>query len=70
MGNMQKSMYGMDENELQVLISRMSNTVERLAHTRQNSPEYRHEAGILKDARQLLAEKRKPEKPLPQCEQY
>lgn len=52
----------MDEDELQVLISRLSNTVERLAHQRQNSPEYRHEASVLQDAKQLLAEKRKPKK--------
>lgn len=52
----------MDENELQVLISSLSSTVEKLAHEKPNSPEYRHEAGILKDARQLLAEKRKPKK--------
>jgi hypothetical protein len=55
---MLNSMHEMDENELQALIGRLSNTVERLAHERQNSPVYRHEAGILKDARQLLTEKR------------
>jgi hypothetical protein len=56
---MQKRMHEMDENELRVLISKLSNTVERLAHERPNSPEHRSEAETLKDARQLLAEKRK-----------
>jgi hypothetical protein len=33
--------------------------VERLAHEKLGSGEHNHEAGVLKDARQLLAEKRK-----------
>jgi hypothetical protein len=33
--------------------------VERLAHEKPGSGEYNHEAGVLKDARQLLAEKQK-----------
>jgi hypothetical protein len=60
-GMPEKSMYDMDQNELQVLISKLERTVERLAYERPSSPEHRTEAGILKDAKQLLSEKRKQE---------
>jgi len=51
-------MYELDEQELGALIEELSQTVERLAHEMPGSGEYKHEAGVLKDARQLLAEKR------------
>ena len=57
--NMPKSMYEMDEQELGALIEKLSETVERLAHEKPGSGEYNHEAVVLKDARLLLAEKRK-----------
>ena len=49
----------MDEQELGERIEKLSEAVERLAHQKPGSDEYNHEAGVLKDARQLLAEKRK-----------
>ena len=52
-------MYEMDEQELGGLIEKLSEIVERLARERPGSGEYNHEAGVLKGARQLLAEKRK-----------
>jgi hypothetical protein len=52
-------MYDLDENELEELIQKLSRTVERLAYEKPNSAEYRHESGVLQDANQLLAEKRK-----------
>lgn len=55
---MSKSMYDMDDVELTQLIDKLSHNVERLAYERPNSAEYRHEAGVLSDARQLLAEAR------------
>jgi hypothetical protein len=61
--NMSKSMYDMDEQELGALIEKLSETVERLTHEKPGSGEYNHEAGVLKDARQLLAEKRKAKAP-------
>ncbi len=57
---MSKTMYDMDEQELGALIEKLSETVERLAHERPGSGEHNNEAGVLKDARQLLAEKRAP----------
>ncbi|MFZ0861628.1 MAG: hypothetical protein WCA27_01330 [Candidatus Sulfotelmatobacter sp.] len=60
---MPKSMYDMDEQELGALIEKLSETVERLAHEKPGSGEYNHEAGVLKDARQLLAEKRRAKAP-------
>jgi len=57
--NMPKSMYDMDEQELGALIEKLSETVERLAHQRPGSGEYNHESGVLKDARLLLADRRK-----------
>jgi len=56
---MPKSMYDMDEQELGALIEKLSETVERLAHEKPGSGEYNQETGVLKDARQLLAEKRR-----------
>jgi hypothetical protein len=56
-------MYDMDEKELEVLIVHQEHTVAKLNHERSGSGEYRFEAGILKDAKQLLAEKRKAKKP-------
>jgi hypothetical protein len=51
-------MYELDEQELGALIEELSQTVQRLAYEKPGSGEYNHEAGVLKDARQLLAEKR------------
>lgn len=52
-------MYEMDEQELGALIEELSETVERLAHEKPGSGDYNPEAGLLKGARQLLAERRK-----------
>jgi hypothetical protein len=57
-----KSMYQMDEKELQALIAKQEHLVAKLNYERPGSPEYRFEAGILKDAKQLLDEKRKKPK--------
>jgi hypothetical protein len=59
---MLKTMYDMDEQELGALIEKLSHTVERLAYERPGSGEYNHEASVLKDARQLLDEKRRKPK--------
>lgn len=59
---MPKTMYDMDEQELGALIEKLSANVERLRHERPGSGEYNHEAGVLKDARQLLDEKRRKPK--------
>jgi len=56
-------MYEMDEQELGALIEKLSEMVERLAHEKPGSSEYNHEAGVLRDARQLLSEKRKAKTP-------
>jgi hypothetical protein len=56
---MPKSMYEMDEKELQVFVSQQEHNVAKLNHERPGSSEYRFETDILKDAKQLLAEKRK-----------
>jgi len=56
-------MYDMDEQELGGLIEKLSETVERLAYEKPGSGEYNHESGVLKDARQLLAEKRNSKAP-------
>jgi len=53
---MAKSMYNMDEIELQALVGKLSHNVERLAYERPDSAEHRVEAGTLSDAKQLLAE--------------
>jgi hypothetical protein len=55
-------MYDMDEQELGALIEKLSANVERLRYERPGSGEYKHEAGVLKDARQLLDEKRRKPK--------
>ena len=56
-----KSMYHMDEKELEALVAKLEHTVAKLKHERLGSSELSHEAGILKDAEQLLEEKRKSE---------
>lgn len=58
-----KSMYQVDEKELEVLIAKLEHTVAKLKHERPGSSELNHEAGILKDAKQLLEEKRRIRKP-------
>jgi hypothetical protein len=53
-----KSMYEMDIKELDALIAKLEHTVAKLNYERPGSAEHRHEAGILKDAKQLVEEKR------------
>lgn len=48
----------MTEAELETFIRRVSQVVERLQQEQPDSAEYDLEAGVLKDAKQLLAEKR------------
>lgn len=55
---MARYMHEMDEQELGALIEKLSGTVERLRYERPGSGELNHEAEVLTDARQLLAEKR------------
>lgn len=52
-------MYEMDEQELGALVETLSETVEHLAHEKPGSGEHNHKAEVVKDTRQLLAEKRK-----------
>ena len=56
---MNKSMHEMDEQELGLFISQQEHKVAKLDYERRDSSEHSTEAGILKDARQLLADKRK-----------
>ena len=56
-------MYQMDEKELETLVAKLEHTVAKLKAERRGSSELNHEAGILKDAKQLLEEKRKIRKP-------
>ena len=48
----------MDAKELESLIAKLERTVAKLNHERPRSAEHNHEAGILKDAKQLLHEQR------------
>ena len=57
-----KSMYEMDEKELEGFIARLEHAVAKLNFERPGSPEYRLQSGVLKDAKQLLDEKRKEPK--------
>ena len=59
---MRKSIHEMDEQELGALIEKLSQTVERLAFKKPGSVEHNLEAGVLRDARQLLAEKQEKKK--------
>jgi hypothetical protein len=56
---MAKTMYQMNEKELEDLIANQQHLVETLQHDRPGSAEYHFEAGVLQDARQLLDQKRK-----------
>jgi len=56
------SMYDMDEKELEALITKQKYSVAKLEYEKPGSAEYNHEAGVLKDAKQLLGEKRKKKK--------
>jgi hypothetical protein len=58
-----KSMYQMDEKELETLVAKLEHVVAKLKYERPGSAELNHEAGVLKDAKQLLEEKRKIGKP-------
>jgi hypothetical protein len=65
---MSKSMYDMDETELESFIVQQERTVAKLKYERPGSGEDRFEAGILSDAKQLLAEKRKKKEPSDEIE--
>jgi len=54
----EQNMYAMGEEELAAFIAQQEHTVARLNHQKPGSGEYRMEESILKDAKQLLAEKR------------
>jgi hypothetical protein len=58
-----KSMYQMDENEFGEFIRRQEQTVAKLNYERPGSPTANVEAGILKDAKELLDEKHKKPQP-------
>jgi hypothetical protein len=61
-------MYEMDENELEAFIAKQQQTVAKLNYEKPGSGEYNHEAGILKDAKQLLKEKQKTQGPSDEVE--
>ena len=56
-------MYDMDEKELEDFIARLEHAVAKLNFERPGSPEHRLQSGVLKDAKQLLAEKREKKEP-------
>lgn len=59
---MSKRIYEMNEKELEDFIERQEKTVERLNYEKPDSGEHRLEFSVLKNAKQLLAEKqRKPQ---------
>jgi hypothetical protein len=55
---MERGMHELDEQELGALIEKLSENVARLAHEEPGTAEHLREAGMLQDARQLLAKKR------------
>jgi hypothetical protein len=54
-----KRMYEMDERELEEFIATQERAVAKLNYERPGSSTEDVEAGVLKDAKELLAEKRK-----------
>jgi hypothetical protein len=54
---MSKRMYDMDVKELREFIKQQEHKVAKLNHERRGSPEADFESGILKDAKELLAER-------------
>ena len=52
----------MDEEELAAFVAQQERTVAKLNHQKPGSGEYRMEQSILKDAKQLLTDKRKQKK--------
>ncbi len=54
-----KSMHDMNEQELETLIAKLQNTVAKLNYERPGSSEARFEAEVLKDATQLLQDRRR-----------
>jgi hypothetical protein len=56
-------MYEMNEKELEQFISEQGQKVAKSEYERPGSGEYRFESSILKDAKQLLAEKQKKPQP-------
>ena len=53
-----KTMYEMNEKELGAFIAEQEHLVAKLSKEKPGSVEHDFEAGVLEDARQLLAEKR------------
>lgn len=58
----EQNMYAMDEEELAAFVAQQERTVAKLNHQKPGSGEYRMEESILKDAKQLLTDKRKQKK--------
>jgi hypothetical protein len=58
----EQNMYAMDEEELAAFVAQQEHTVAKLNHQKPGSGEYRMEKSILKDAKQLLTDKRKQKK--------
>jgi len=58
----EQNMYAMDEEELAAFVAQQERTVAKLNHQKAGSGEYRMEESILKDAKQLLTDKRKQKK--------
>jgi hypothetical protein len=58
----EQNMYAMDEEELAAFVAQQEHTVAKLNYQKPGSGEYRMEESILKDAKQLLTDKRKQKK--------
>ena len=58
----EQNMYAMDEEELAAFVAQQEHTIAKLNHHKPGSGEYRMEESILKDAKQLLTDKRKQKK--------
>jgi len=56
---MGKRIYDMDENELAAFVKEQEGKVEKLNYEKPESVELNLESGVLKDAKELLAEKRR-----------
>jgi len=56
---MGKRIYDMEENELEAFVEEQERKVEKLNYEKPESVELNLESGVLKDAKQLLAEKRR-----------
>ena len=58
-----KSMHEMDTKELEEFIAKQENVVARLKDERAGTPAHNFEGGILLEAKELLAEKRRKNEP-------